>query len=411
MFEVFKLAFAELYANKGRTILTALGIAIGVMSVSLIFSTGQVAQSYISGYLTKSIGKPTTVTVNADFQSRADTAKISINDYRFFQSIKDKYPIESDSPISVFNSQIKNTFDENVSQSIRGVGPNFQQIAGNKNLLNIDGRFFTESEFNSGANVAVVTKQFVKNIKGKTTLLGERVDFGKQSFVVIGEFEGETSLTANENDVVIPLPALWKLRNTKEQNIGQILYAVKSEDQVDSVSKAFLEDINAYRSTNFSGDYARKLSTATSKSALETISGVVTGFQAFLALVAVVSLLVGGIGVLNVMLMAVAQRIKEIGIRKAFGAKNRDILMLFLSESITLTALSGLFGALLAQYLVFLIVKVANGINPDLGLVSDYSWFSIYIAFILSCIIGAGFGIYPAYKAGKLSVVDALRYD
>ena len=178
MFEVFKLAFAELYANKGRTILTALGIAIGVMSVSLIFSTGQVAQSYISGYLTKSIGKPTTVTVNADFQSRADTAKISINDYRFFQSIKDKYPIESDSPISVFNSQIKNTFDENVSQSIRGVGSNFQQIAGNKNLLNIDGRFFTESEFNSGANVAVVTKQFVKNIKGKTTLLGEREILG-----------------------------------------------------------------------------------------------------------------------------------------------------------------------------------------------------------------------------------------
>jgi putative ABC transport system permease protein len=411
MFEIIKSALAELTANKGRTILTALGIAIGVMSVSLIFSTGQVAQSYISGYLTKSIGKPTTITINADFNSRADTAKIAAADYKFFQSIKSKYPIESESPVAGYQAQTKNLFDETIGQQVRGVGINYQQIAGNKNVQTVEGRFFNESEYQTGENVALVTKQFAKDVKGKSSLLGERIEFGKTSFKVIGEYEGETSLTANEKEVIVPLPTLWKLRGAKEQNIQQILYAVQSEDQIDYVSKALLEEINVYRASTFSGDFARKLSTASSKSALETINGVIIAFQAFLALVAVISLVVGGIGVLNVMLMAVAQRIKEIGIRKAFGAKNRDILILFLSESITLTALSGLFGAMLAQYFVILIVKGANYINPDLALVSDYSWFGVYIAFILSCLIGVGFGIYPAYKAGKLSVVDALRYD
>jgi putative ABC transport system permease protein len=411
MFEVIKLALAELTANKGRTILTALGIAIGVMAVSLIFSTGQVAQSYISGYLTKSIGKPTTITVNADFNSRTDQPKIGAMDYKFFKTIMNKYPIQGSTPLATGQAQVKNLFDENVSQAIRGVGPDYQQIAGNKNIQNLEGRFFSESEYDTGESVAIVTKQFSKEVKGKESLLGERLELGKISYKVIGEYQGESSLTGNEKEVVIPLTSLWKLRGAREQTIQQILYAVNTEEQIDYVSTSVLAEINTYRSANFSGDYARKLSTNSSKSALETISTILVSFQAFLGLVAVISLVVGGIGVLNVMLMAVAQRIKEIGIRKAFGAKNKDILILFLSESITLTALSGLFGAMLAQYLVMLIVKVANYVNPDLALVSDYSWFGIYIAFILSCLIGVGFGIYPAYKAGKLSVVDALRYD
>ena len=243
-------------------------------------------------------------------------------------------------------------------------------------------------------------------------MLGERVKLGDVNYLIIGEFVGESSLTANEKEVIIPVSSLWNLRSKgADQDITQILYTVESEDQIDFVSNQVLEEINTYRELNFSGDYAKKLSTASSKSAIETIGSVLVAFQFFLGLVAVISLVVGGIGVLNVMLMSVAQRIKEIGIRKAFGAKNRDILVLFLSESIVLTALSGLFGALLAQYLVFVGVMAANNINPDLGLVSEYSWFAVYLAFLVSCVVGALFGLYPAWKAGKMSVVEALRYD
>jgi putative ABC transport system permease protein len=411
MFETFRLAFNELYANKGRTILTALGIAVGVMAVSLITSSGAIAQQYITGYLTKSIGKTTSITLNADFNSRTDVAKLTNQDLKYFESIKNNFTIDNYSPLSIGNVNVKNLFDENINQAVRGVGVEFQSIAGNKNLLNIDGRFFTQSEYNSGENVAIVTKQFSDQIKGKQSLIGESIEFGRQTYKVIGEFEGETSLTANDKDVIIPITSLWKLRSQDDKPLQQILYTVQTEEQIDPVSSQVLSQVNNYRLTNFSGNNAKKLTTNSSKSAIETISGVLVAFQAFLALVAIVSLVVGGIGVLNVMLMAVAQRIKEIGIRKAFGAKNRDILILFLSESVTLTALSGLFGALLAQYLVYLGVTLVNSINPDLGLVSVYSWISVYTALILSCLLGIVFGIYPAYKAGKLSVVDALRYD
>jgi putative ABC transport system permease protein len=411
MFEVFKLAFGELYSNKGRTVLTALGIAVGVMAVSLILSSGVIAQQYISSYLTKSIGKTTTITINANFNSRADTAKITSADYKYFELIKNQYPVESSTPLSTYAASVVNTFEENVNQVVKGAGVNYPQIAGNKNLQNIEGRFFNQSEYDTGENVVVITRQYAKEIRGKNSLLNEKIKIGKDLFTVIGEFEGESSLTAADKDVIMPLTSLWKLKSDKEQTINQILYSVKTEDQIDTASTQILDNINAHRASDFSGDNARKLSTASSKSAVETISGVITGFQLFLSMVAIISLLVGGIGVLNVMLMAVTQRIKEIGIRKAFGAKNKDILILFLSESVTLTALSGLFGALLAQYLTFLGVLLVNNFVHDAGLVYNYSWMSVYVAFILSAIIGVLFGLYPAFKAGKLSVVDALRYD
>jgi putative ABC transport system permease protein len=412
MFEIFRLAFNELYSNKGRTILTSLGIAVGVMAVSLILTAGSIGQQYITSYLTKSIGKTTSITINADFNSRAiDAAKVTDADYRYFQLIKGDYPIAEDTPLTTWATTLTNTFDETINQTVKGAGVNYQIVAGNKNLRNINGRFFNQAEIETGENVAVITTKIAKDIKGKNSILGEKLKIGKESFLVIGEFEGETSLTATDKDIIIPISSLWKARKSNDKAITQILYSVQTEDQIDRVSKAILDNINKYRASNFTGENAKKLITASSKSAIETIGGVITAFQLFLAMVAVVSLVVGGIGVLNVMLMAVAQRIKEIGIRKAFGAKNRDILLLFLSESVTLTALSGLFGALLAQYLAFLGVTLVNYIVPGTDLIFNYSWQAIYIAFIISALIGISFGIYPAYKAGKLSVVDALRYD
>jgi putative ABC transport system permease protein len=412
MFEIFRLAFNELYSNKGRTILTSLGIAVGVMAVSLILTAGSIGQQYITSYLTKSIGKTTSITINADFNSRAiDAAKLTDADYRYFQLIKGDYPVSEDTPLTTWATTLTNTFDETINQTVKGSGVNYQTVAGNKNLRNINGRFFNQAEIETGENVAVITTKIAKEIRGKNSILGEKLKIGKENFLVIGEFEGETSLTATDKDIIIPISSLWKARKSSDKAITQILYSVQTEEQIDRVSKAVLENMNKNRASNFTGENAKKLITASSKSAIETIGGVITAFQLFLAMVAVVSLVVGGIGVLNVMLMAVAQRIKEIGIRKAFGAKNRDILLLFLSESVTLTALSGLFGALLAQYLAFLGVTLVNNLVPGTDLIFTYSWQAIYIAFILSAIIGISFGIYPAYKAGKLSVVDALRYD
>jgi putative ABC transport system permease protein len=281
----------------------------------------------------------------------------------------------------------------------------------NKNLQNIEGRFFSQSEYDNAENVVVITKQVAKETKGKETILGERIELGQKSFVVVGEYEGSSTLTSNGKEVLMPVTTAWKLRRDNDKVLQAIVYSVQTEAQVESVSEKILEDINSYRAKNFSGDSTRELSNVSPSSIMSTVGSVILAFQVFLSLVAVISLVVGGIGVLNVMLMSVAQRIKEIGIRKAFGAKNKDIIILFLSESLTLTSISGLFGAMVAQYLIFFLVGAANYFNPDLALAAEYSWFGVYIALLLSCLIGLGFGLYPAYKAGKLSVVDALRYD
>jgi putative ABC transport system permease protein len=411
MFETFKLAFKELVANKGRTVLTALGIAIGVMAITLIISSGDIAKQYISNYLTKSIGKTNTLVALPFSQARADAAKITYSDNVYIDKSRDIYPILDVSSIYTKSFQIKNSLEEKIQQQIRGVDLVYPKVTANKNVQNIDGRYFSEEEYNVGASVIIVSKQFSREILGKSTSLNELVEIKSQKFQVIGEYEGEDSLTGTSTEVLMPLPALWKLAQVSDSEISQVIFTVQEESQAEYVSANLGNQINDYRSKAFSGDKAKALTFRTSKAAVDSISGVLTGFQLFLSLVAVIALVVGGIGVLNVMLMAVSQRIKEIGIRKAFGAKNSDILLLFLSESVALTSLSGLFGALLAQYLVFVGVRAANYFVPDLGLIATYSWTSLYVSFLLSAILGVLFGAYPAYKAGKMSVVDALRYE
>jgi putative ABC transport system permease protein len=411
MFETFKLAFKELVANKGRTVLTALGIAIGVMAITLIISSGDIAKQYISNYLTKSIGKTNTLVALPFSQTRADAAKMTYSDNVYIDKARDIFPIVDVSSIYTKSYPIKNFLAETIQQQIRGVDMNYQLVSANKNILNLDGRYFSANEYDTGASVIVISKQFSRDVLGKSTSLNELVEIKSQKFQVIGEYEGQDSLTGDSKEVLIPLPTLWKLSQNSESEINQVIFTVQDESQAEYVSANLGNQINDYRAKTFTGDKARALTFRTSKAAVESISGVLTGFQLFLSLVAVIALVVGGIGVLNVMLMAVSQRIKEIGIRKAFGAKNSDILLLFLSESVALTSLSGLFGALLAQYLVFVGVRAANYFLPDLGLIATYSWSSLYIAFVLSAILGVLFGVYPAYKAGKMSVVDALRYE
>jgi putative ABC transport system permease protein len=411
MFETFKLAFKELVANKGRTVLTALGIAIGVMAITLIISSGDIAKQYISNYLTKSIGKTNTLVALPGEGGRVDIAKLTYKDADYISKAKDVFPIVDVSAFYAKSYPVKNYLDETIQQQLRGIDLDYPKVAANKNVQNVDGRFFSANEYNDGANVIVVSKQFSREVLGKSTAINDLVEIKSQKFQIIGEYEGQDSLTGDSKEVLTPLPTIWRIAQNGDSEVNIVTFTVEDESQAEYVSANLGNQVNDYRAKTYTGDKAKKLTFRTSKAAVDSIGGVLTGFQLFLSLVAVIALVVGGIGVLNVMLMAVSQRIKEIGIRKAFGAKNSDILLLFLSESVALTSLSGLFGALLAQYLVFVGVRAANYFVPDLGLIATYSWTSLYVSFLLSAILGVLFGAYPAYKAGKMSVVDALRYE
>ena len=411
MMDVLKLAWIELNSNKTRTILTALGIIIGVFSVTLIFASGEIAKSYLTNTLLSSVGNIKLIRIDPFGASRTEVVSMTNDDFEYIKSLEGIIPFEQTTPDYNWATQVENFEQKKVNQTITGTTPTYKEIFPDTFSDNFEGRFFDQNDLNSAQDVAVVSRSFVRNVLGKTSVLGETVKIGKSSLLVVGEYDSKSTLFAGNDQVFVPLTTLWNADDSSEKNLFGISVLAKSEGQIDFVSTTLKDNINNYREKQFGGSKSKPLNFRIASTALSLVNNILFALQIFLALIAIVSLLVGGIGVLNVMLMSVTQRIREIGIRKALGARTSDILAIFLSESILLTTLSGFLGAALAQYFVFVGVEAANYINPALALSFTYSWFSIYLATILSAILGTFFGVYPAIKASQLSVVEALRYD
>ena len=408
MFLVFKLAWRELVANKSRSILTALGIIIGVLAVTLIFASGEIAQIYLSNQLLSAVGDTRAIRVDPFGNTRLETVEMTAEDYDYIRSQMGVFPISEAFPDYRFNAIIKNQEDKSTNQTVISTDSNYPKLT---NLGNLQGRFFSKSEADNGDRVAVVSRSFSRNIKGKSSLLNDSITLGSDSFTVIGEYDSTQTLFSNGEEVVIPLTTGWEVSNKPNKPLVGISFIVEKESQVDYVATRLADAVNGFRESQNTGAKSQPLNFRTAKSALETVGAVLTAFQVFLGLVAFISLLVGGIGVLNVMLMSVTQRVREIGIRRALGAKNWDIISIFLTESILLTTFSGIIGAGLAQYFVFIGVDLVGIVSPGVKLTFNYSWTSLYYSTILSLILGAGFGIYPAIQASKLSIVEALRFD
>lgn len=408
MLLIFLSAWRELVANKSRSILTALGIIIGVLAVTLIFASGEIAQNYLSGQLLSAVGDTRAIRVDPFGNSRLETTEMTFDDYNYIKDQAGVFPITSAFPDYRFNVSIKNLEDKTVNQTVISTDENYPKLT---TLSNLQGRFFSKSEADNGERVAVVSRTFSRNIKGKSSLLNDTIDVGGNSFTVIGEYDSTQTIFSNGEEVVIPLISGWEINNAPTKPLLGISFVVEKESQVDYVATRLKDAVNGYRASQNTGAKAEPLNFRTAKSALEVVGATLTAFQVFLGLVAFISLLVGGIGVLNVMLMSVTQRVREIGIRRALGAKNWDIISIFLTESVLLTTFSGIVGAGLAQYFVFVGVDIVGLISPSVKLDSSYSWTSLYYSTVLSALLGVGFGIYPAIQASKLSIVEALRYD
>jgi putative ABC transport system permease protein len=411
MFEIFKLAWGELSSNKTRSILTALGIIIGVFSVCLIFASGEIAQSYLSNTLLSSVGNIKLIRIDPFSGARTEKVDMTNDDFQYIQNLENILPFEKTTPDYSWPTQIENFELKKVSQTITGTTPMYKEVFVDTFSDNFVGRFFDQNDLNSSQTVAVVSRSFVRNVLGKTTVLDQTIKIGETSLLVIGEYDSKSTLFSASEQVFVPLTTLWNMDDSSEKILFGINILAKNESQITFVSDYLKEDVNNYRAKQFIGAKSKPLSFRVASTSLELVNSILFALQLFLGLIAIISLLVGGIGVLNVMLMSVTQRIREIGIRKALGANTSDILAIFLSESMLLTTLSGFLGASLAQYFMFVMVESINLINPTLNIAFNYSWFSIYISTLLSAILGVCFGVYPAIKASQLSVVEALRYD
>lgn len=393
--QAMKMAFSAILSNKMRSFLTMLGIIIGVLSVSLLVSLVQGATDSVTAQFQELGGNKLMVSISGrDARSNFITAED-------LKGIENKDGIEMIAPSH--NGSGTAIFENNSSSvSIAGVTASYESVEAVKLS---SGSFIKESDDENRLNVAVVGTQVAKDLFGHTAVIGNSFSMLGRSFQIIGVLEENGSTSYMSNDDIVYIPFSLASRLLKITGIYSFTVSTESVDSVDQARVAvekFLderiktasvldEDLEAYSILNM-GDIL---------SAVDQVMGTMT---MLLGGIAGISLLVGGIGIMNIMLVSVTERTKEIGIRKAIGAKYGDIMSQFLIESMAISVTGGLiglfFGALLLQ-LFSRLMDMPISLSPGVSA----------LALLFSLGIGVIFGIYPANKAAKLKPIDALRYE
>lgn len=404
LYESIRVSLQSLVANKLRSVLTMLGIIIGVSAVIILVSIGQGAtasvtnqiQSLGSNLLTVQPGQATSGGVSLGLGS-SNTLKL-----------KDVEAIQQSSPSvlavapSVSRSVQVVYQQRNTNTQITGTTPEYMQVRAANTQL---GRFFNESELNGKAKVAVVGTTVVQNLFGFADVnpVGETIRLNGIPFRIVGVMESKGSTGFQNQDDMIFVPITTALeRLIGNENIRNIFIEAKSPELMEQAS---LEVRSALRKAHrLTFDKPDDFNITNQADVLNTFQGVTQTLTLFLGGVAAISLIVGGIGVMNIMLVSVTERTREIGIRKALGARQRDLLGQFLIEAVVLSLVGGIIGILLGSV-------GSLGLGRILNISTTLSVSAILTAFGFSGVIGVVFGVFPARKAAKLEPIEALRYE
>ena len=406
----FKTASIGLGTYKSRTALTILGIVIGITAIILILSLGKGAQNLILSQI-QSIG-PKVIAIMPGRQPKGPTDILSTFTDSLKQrdldalSNKSNVPhLETIMPV-VFGSATAVYGSETFQPTILGVTDYFSQIYG---IYPDEGRLFTDDEVKSYADVAIIGSKVKTELFGNDEALNQKIKIKGRNFKVIGILskKGQVSFLNFDEAAFIPY-------TTAQQYIFGIKYFNRIVVDVDDAKNVLttVEDItitlrNSHGITDPSKD---DFFIQTSEQAMQIVGSITSVLTLFLVAVAAISLLVGGVGIMNIMLVSVTERTREIGLRKAIGAKNRDILTQFLFESVILTCLGGAIGIFFG---IILSIFGAVVIGYFLGQAwpTGISLFAIILGFCVAAFIGIVFGIYPARRASKLNPIEALRYE
>lgn len=405
LLELFSEGVEVLKTNKLRTSLSALGIIIGIGSVITLMTLGKAAQQSTVQRITELGANMLTIRPGSGSsgfinESRGSASTLTYDDALAIENTDRITTIDKVAAEYSDNAQVSyERTNENVA--ISGITPDFFSI---RNIAISYGGGITQSDIELLNKVAVLGPTVVNDLFGsQTNPIGQNIKINGVSFRVIGVTEEKGSIGRFNTDESIFVPLTTAQRGlfgvTKVSNIyvnandQQLL--TEAENQVGY----FL--LERHRISNPSD---ADFSISSSADLLETVSQVTSTFTTLLTGIAAISLVVGGIGIMNIMLVTVTERTREIGIRKALGAKRRTIVVQFLIEAIILTVIGGIIG-------VFLGVGLSLFLTNRFNLPQLIAYESIGLAVVVSCVIGIVFGWYPAYKASKLQPIEALRYQ
>ena len=400
--ESFLMAWASLIANKMRSILTMLGIIIGVAAVIALVSIGNGVKQDIqnsisslgSNLLMVMPGAPRTPGVRP---SQGSMKSLKVSDYQAISKldgVKAASPYTANSYVTIYQSK-------NWTTTVSGVSSNFQDV---NNWTMAEGRFISSKNVENRERVAVVGQTVVKNLFAGEDPVGKEIRVKNIPFRVIGVLNSKGNGTmGNDQDDVIFIPYTTAMERVEGVDYLRMVYVVASDDNGIDRLQSDIENLlrvrHSIKDTNLDDFNIQNM-----KSIMETMEQTTGTLTLFLGAVAAISLVVGGIGIMNIMLVSVTEQTREIGIRKALGATYFVIVTQFLIEAVVISLMGGLIG-----------IALGIGASKLIGLASGMSTVisvpTIVLSFAFSMAIGLVFGIYPARKAAKLNPIDALHYE
>ncbi len=406
LLQIFGEALDSLAANKVRSALTILGIVIGVAAVVAMLAIGQGAQDSITGSIN---GIGTNILFVFPGNQEADVRHprpLTMKDANALADSLAAPSIQAVAPVVNAQAQVAGG-GEKRDVSVNGVVPAHQQV---RNETLTEGEFIGETHLNGRASVAIIGPDTAQALFGRTTgLVGETIRLNGQPFRIIGVLasKGGGSMGNQDDRVLVPLTtAQSRLVPERDGNVDTIFVQAVSAEAIPQASEEIAQILRTRHRTEIGEDDFTIFSQQDFLSMATTITGVLT---VFLGGIAGISLLVGGIGIMNIMLVSVTERTREIGLRKALGARRRDILVQFLTESSLLSLLGGLLGIALGWVISLVVGRIAAAsstpLNPQVGLNA------ILLSTLFSTAVGLFFGIYPANRAAGLEPVEALRYE
>ena len=400
--ESFLMAWASLIANKMRSILTMLGIIIGVAAVIALVSIGNGVKQDIqnsisslgSNLLMVMPGAPRTPGVRP---SAGSMKSLKVSDYEAISKldgVKAASPMTNGSYVVIYQNK-------NWTTSVSGVSYNYLDV---NNWSMKSGRFLSEKNVQNRERVAVVGKTVVKNLFGDEDPVGAEIRVKNIPFRIIGVLNSKGSgAMGNDQDDMVIIPYTTAMERVEGVDYLRMIYVVGKDesgiDRLQSDIENLLRVRHGIKDTNLDDFNIQNMN-----SIMETMEETTGTLTLFLGAVAAISLVVGGIGIMNIMLVSVTERTREIGVRKALGATYNVIVTQFLIEAVVISLMGGIIGIILG-------IGSSKLIGMASGMSTVISIPTIVMSFAFSMAIGLIFGIYPARKAAKLNPIDALHYE